>query len=72
MSNLYRGEEKANLMFTNLPWPGPVAYQVLAVDAEHNLSPIASGTWPREPHRLPLTIKPATVLLIRLSRPSSP
>ena len=68
------GAGRVALTIDNVPWTGDTAYEVLAVDARHDLTPSASGTIPAGSRRVAAVDVPVegpAVVLVRLG-PAGP
>ena len=66
LSNFYPGCEPPVLVIRNLPWKGPVRFEVFLLDGKHDLDPVRGGTLDGEGH-LPLKeLQPPSVALVRL------
>ena len=55
------------LRLQNLPWAGATVYEVVTVDAGHDLQPNGSGILPAGTTRLELSLKAPAVALVRLT-----
>lgn len=67
----YRSRQRElDLLVRDIPWRGPVRWEVLRLDAKEDLRPVRAGTSEDRPLRLKVDWEAPCVLLIRLIRPA--
>jgi xylan 1,4-beta-xylosidase len=66
VSNFKAAGERLDVLLQNRPWEGPTQYEVLVVDATHNLAQVAQGVLQPSVRTLPLNLKAPSVALIKL------
>jgi hypothetical protein len=54
--------------FDRLPWEGATDYEVLLLDAEHDLTPVARGTFAAGAAGLTQPVKAPAVVVVKLSK----
>jgi hypothetical protein len=62
------GAERVAITPNGLPWRGPTGYEVLVVDADHDLDVVTSGTLPAGATRLDVPLRKPSVVLIKLRK----
>ncbi len=71
ISNFRSPDDRIGLTMKNLPWNGPATYEVLVVDAEHDLKQVRQGDLPASEFKLALDLKAPSVVLIKLGNESA-
>ena len=65
-SNFGAREERLRLHIAGLPWHGPTAYELLLLNAQHDLTPILSRQFVREATVVEQAVRPASVYFVTL------
>ena len=60
--------ERVALTLSHVPWEGRTSFEVLLVDAEHNLDVASSGALPAGTARLDVPLRKPSVALVKLRK----
>jgi hypothetical protein len=71
VSNLRSAQDKIALAVKNLPWPGPIVYEVFILDAARDLEKVRGAAMPAGDLALSEDLKAPGLCLIRLHRPAA-
>jgi hypothetical protein len=71
VSHFSGSDGQLEVVLNSRPWPGSSAYEILAIDSTHQLTPLAGGTLPSSERSVSFSLNAPAVALLQL-RPAAP